>query len=376
MRLKKYVIAIILLAISLNFVLPVFADSSDIAGISNNTVYYLKNAKYGNYLYVNHGSSTLGVNVLGSSFSAINAEKWQLIRVSTGNYKIASLVHSDRLLTRNTSNNDNAVIDSTESPNTYQKFSVVRITAGSNAGLYRITNGSTKYLVEESNGNVKFSSSLSGNNYLWSLEKVSKGSVNQFCFNYQDGYSFLNTPTYFDTTGVSTYINSKVLLLGYSSSFSINSNATQAFNYLPSSDVFFFFGHGSNARVYFYNSSSQNNGIIYANSSQGLSSIDKAISNLGSNALANERCILFMGCKTGLSSNGYNLINESFAKGAHFVLGTTKTVYTGDVTKWSKSFFYKASKGFSIEQCIQYANKQCNKLGELYFKGDVYQKLG
>ena len=105
----KFATVVLLIVITLNLVLPVLADSSDIAGISNNTVYYLKNVKYGNYLYVFNGSSFLGTNVLCSTFVANSSEKWKLIRVSSGNYKIASLVSSDRLLTRNTSDNNNAV---------------------------------------------------------------------------------------------------------------------------------------------------------------------------------------------------------------------------------------------------------------------------
>lgn len=69
-----------------------------------------------------------------------------------------------------------------------------------------------------------------------------------------------------------------------------------------------------------------------------------------------------------------NLVTNTFNKGAHFALGTTKTINTNDNDKWTKKFFEKAETGATIRQCLDHANYY-QDIGLLYYEGDVYAKL-
>lgn len=96
--------------------------------------------------------------------------------------------------------------------------------------------------------------------------------------------------------------------------------------------------------------------------------------NLFPFALAKARCVLYIGCSTGVDYMGFNLVTNTFNKGAHFALGTTQTLKTSANDKWTKKFFEKAETGATIRQCLDHANYYQN-IGLLYYEGDVYAKL-
>ena len=65
---------------------------------------------------------------------------------------------------------------------------------------------------------------------------------------------------------------------------------------------------------------------------------NNAISSLYVNDLASAKCILLLGCSTGASIDGYNLMNSMYSRGAHFILGTSETVYTSDSDNFLEGF--------------------------------------
>ena len=101
------------------------------------------------------------------------------------------------------------------------------------------------------------------------------------------------------------------------------------------------------------------------------------------NSLAGLRCVLYLGCYTGLDieSGGkvYNLMQETFNKGAHFVLATNTEIKTGDSNPFLRNFMKFISEGCTIEDAI---DKAIDKLGvdstfreQIVYIGDSKQIL-
>ena len=79
------------------------------------------------------------------------------------------------------------------------------------------------------------------------------------------------------------------------------------------------------------------------------------ISNLPVNSLCRERCVLYLGCNTGTNNGKYNLVDSTFDKGAHFVLGTTANVRACDVDIWLENFIIFMQSGeYSIQECLDF----------------------
>ena len=100
---------------------------------------------------------------------------------------------------------------------------------------------------------------------------------------------------------------------------------------------------------------------------------------LAPNQLAQERCILYMACSTGLPYMTswvppiiYNLVDDTYQKGAHFVLGTTYDIPNTPAIVWEKAFHTRAGSGYKIIDCISYASNQPNSLplSAFYYLGD------
>lgn len=128
------------------------------------------------------------------------------------------------------------------------------------------------------------------------------------------------------------------------------------------------------ATICFFKDDGSYNGYLTASTAIFNGTQDAAISTFSKNELAQTQCVLYIGCSTGVSYNGYNLVSATFNKGAHFALGTTQTTYTNETDKWTKKFFEKADEGATIRQCLDHANYY-QSIGLLYYEGDVYTKL-
>lgn len=107
-------------------------------------------------------------------------------------------------------------------------------------------------------------------------------------------------------------------------------------------DVFVFRGHGTEGLIGFYDSNGSYTGAIAVNSYVYSNSNNRYIDSCSKNQLASLRCVIYLGCKTGadyLHSTGtYNLVDSTFNKGAHFVLGTTQNVTTGASNAFLEGF--------------------------------------
>ena len=132
--------------------------------------------------------------------------------------------------------------------------------------------------------------------------------------------------------------------------------------------------------MYFYYQGATNNGKLKANANIGTQNVlNRHIGDLSYNTLAKNRCTLYIGCKTGLtyttnSGTSHNLVESTYNKGTHFVLGTTQETYRSQTDTWITAFFEKMYLGGTIRECVDFAN-DAQSIGSLYQLGDDTVKL-
>lgn len=207
---------------------------------------------------------------------------------------------------------------------------------------------------------------------------VEKKYADLFSFKYSGYDSTENNALYDDTftdLGYDTY------------SSLVNKTPAKAYSYLCySDDVFVFRGHGGAGRITFYDENGACLGRIAVNSYVCSNSNSRYIESCSKNRLASLRCVLYIGCSTGVdyvhSSVPYNLVDSTFEKGADFVLGTTETVYTSDSNAFLNGFLTELSTSQSnIYTCVQKgvikAGNVSSESGSypLYYVGDFLQYL-
>ena len=85
---SKYVLAFLLvLSMMFSFIPHVAkADTNDVPGIVNGTVYYIKNIYNGKYLDVKNGTDANGTDVWTYTYNATLAQRWRAVRNSNGTY--------------------------------------------------------------------------------------------------------------------------------------------------------------------------------------------------------------------------------------------------------------------------------------------------
>ena len=277
--------------------------------------------------------------------------------------------------------NGNVDIWGYESTAPYQKFSLERDTTYAYGGTYKIKNGSQYMVWDSVNETVKMQTSGGGLNALWSFEPVTKGQAEIYTFYYPQTIVMGVVVEYYDSRGAASTFTSTCSNMGYQASHWTNATALSSYNSFSSDAIWVFRGHGLEdnngvplAAICYINGNGEDNGRIKADANILISGSSYAISSLASNALAKAQCVLYVGCSTGVSYNGFNLVSGTFSKGAHFALGTTQTVYTPNSDLWTTKFFEKAETGATIRACIDTANYY-QSLGLLYYEGDVYAKL-
>ena len=122
-----------------------------------------------------------------------------------------------------------------------------------------------------------------------------------------------------------------------------------------SSNIWIFRGHGNPGVIGFYNSSGVTNGHIRAGSSSAANtSASYYLSAIPTNGIASAQCVMYIGCSTGVTSDaGYNLLNQTFDKGASFVMGTKQSVYPDDSNKFLLGFMQGIADGKNIRDSIE-----------------------
>lgn len=325
-------------------------------GLRNNTDYYIMNCGTEKLLSLASTSDANSVSVVGKARSNAMISRWTLSIATDadGNYAgRTELISANSAAGRKAYvSGTNLILYNTSGERT--KFAVHRIESGTNQGRYAIRYG-TQYVAMNSSGTVYLTSSSSDNIY-WCFMAVEKG--------YADIYSHQYTG--YDTTANNSDFYFTFQELGYSAYMSVNEAAEYAYEYLPDDHVFVFRGHANAGLLGFRDSNGNSSGRFYADTKMPFSNgyficnslTNTAKSYLSDNALANLRCALLLGCKTGVDylygANTYNLVNAYFVKGAHLVVGTTYEVAPDNSDAFLAGFLDKLSSGsYNLYDCLQ-----------------------
>ena len=100
--------------------------------------------------------------------------------------------------------------------------------------------------------------------------------------------------------------------------------------------------------------------------------------DLDENALCLSRCIIYLGDDTGTSMNGYNLVDITYEKGAHYVLGVQGTISAAAKNAWLGAFLDAINSGNTINSAVEMANLAASRLDSTfttYSRGDGDQVL-
>ena len=118
-----------------------------------------------------------------------------------------------------------------------------------------------------------------------------------------------------------------------------------------------------------------------------------AIEALDENALAHVRCVIYNGCETGLTltldGTDYNLVDATFKKGAHYVLGITEVLPVVWEEEWFRILITYLDSSYSLGEAVEKATMDFSNIqwivadtGEIimqpypyYAQGDGYQYL-
>lgn len=336
----------------------VYLYVKDSIGIKDNTAYYVMNYISKRYLSLEHASDADFTNVNTRERSTSSLSQWKTEKQSNGTFQLVSVYSSTGKVLDFSGSNSVSIY--TDLGLDYQKFAVYRINSGTYSGLYYIRHGNY-YVAQDSDYNVYMTLSPSGN-AVWSFMAVDTGYAGLFCHNYT--YTNNGVTETFDTSGNEALFKSSFNALGYSSNSYINPSPRTAYTFLKQNDVFVFIGHGGRGMISFRDEGDVSTGVIAVNRLVAYRYIvgtdHNYVESLDHNELADERCVIYLGCNTGkditLSGVTYNLVDATFEKGAHFVLGATEKITDIQADNWLRYFLNAISEGNSISQAINDAD--------------------
>ena len=312
-------------------------------GLVDGETYYISNFYYAKFITSAAYAEYANMYLVGIGKTTTTFSQWELDYQPDGTVQIINNYSpSNQCMTVNGSRI--CITYDTESDN--QKFILERNTAGFYPGYYFIRYRD-KYLSLNSNNEVVLTTIPSLEAH-WSFSNINKNNAQIFSNNYTG-------------TVTNTYNNVFVTTLdnaGYTAVAYTNQSALTAYNNIDNDDIFVFIGHGAPGRIAFHYASGAIAGriIVSPQAGAGLSSPQYYISDFSNNALANLRIVLYIGCETGvdvaLDNVTYNLVDETYEKGAHFVLGTTQEIYQNDALLFLNGFLDGISKGLTVGESI------------------------
>lgn len=345
------------------------------AGIVNSSLYMFRNASTQKYLSVYNGINTPLTQVKTADQVTGENEYWRLQQRPDGTYQIISYTGSaNRQLDER--NNLGVLLSVSSQP--YDDFTLLRMPSGhSQAGLYRIMKNGL-YLSVDSSGAAIFQRSLSDACY-WSISAEWKRNADVFVVK-DDQVNF---------TSAGSSMAATLRKSGYTANYAMNSTAANALEKLSADDVFIFLGHGLR-----HAATNQYMGIAviqggksdktsqYLIARRAVYSLEGApyayIEDLSDNALSRARCVLYVGCGTGVYFNGYSLLEDTYRKGAHFVMGTAEVVQESNAEIFAKTFCEEANKGSSLNDCFNVARRNAEENGTTFnaiYVGDGTQSI-
>lgn len=332
-------------------------------GLIDGTDYYIMNCNTGNFLSLASASDVDGMVINGRARSTSLLSQWTADIAENGNgvTELISVYSSANRRVHVSGTN----LRLNDTSGTQTRFGIHRVESGTYQGKYLIR-FDNKFVAMDTNNTVYLATSLNAGAY-WCFMAVEKGYADIYSHNYNYTDSDGVIKNYNSTTNNELFDNT-LQSVGYLTVVSVNETAEYAYQYLTDDDVFVFRGHGTPAMIWFYGNNGRVNGIISADEALPRFSSLYPINQMTENSLAKLRCALLLGCNTADDYNyggkTYNLLDSFFMQGAHFVLGTTESIYASDNSKWLKHFLQKISEDeCSIADACSYA---IEKMGGIY----------
>mgnify|MGYP004654150515 CR=1 FL=1 len=344
----------------------VYLYVKDSIGIKDNTKYYVMNYSSRRYLSLEAASDTNLTNVYTRARSTSTLSQWKTEKQTDGTFQLISVYSSTGKVLDKTGTNIDIYTDNGAS---YQKFAIYRINSGIYKGLYYIRHGSY-YVAQDSDYNV-YLTTTANSSAVWSFMAIDTRYAN---------YYSIAAP---NTNGRYDNYKSVMNSLGYTSNNWHCVSANSAYGFLRNTnDIFTFVGHGLEttsgqgmATICFQNSSGGYNGYITTNGAIVNGSNDYAIDDLDKNALSLERFVLYLGCKTGqtytVGGTSYNLVQSTYDKGAHFVLGTLETITVSEAYSFLDTFLNNCSTKSVYDSISSILGD--DPLFDAYYMGDSRQ---
>jgi|GEM_PF-3466147 len=298
-------------------------------GIQNNNEYYIMNVATDTYLSLARESYEDGTDVITAPVKN-DVAFWRVIKKPDSRVQLISdYSNTEKVL----SVGDSGVNIFTNTNESNQYFTIERINDGS--GLYYIRYGSL-FLTQDVNNSICFTVTVS-DSVKWSFMDIDKESVQLYNFRY---YNENLNPQVFSTIATEEEFVAGFEDAGYQTEVHFNGTSGNSYSNLQSgsTDIFVFFGHGNNSRIVFTDDDGDTTGRIAVGTLEGYGNY--YIDDLPNNSLKHLRCVFYLGCKTGnnLDNTELNLVDETYNKGAHFVLGLTRSVLASSVDEWIKYF--------------------------------------
>ena len=313
-------------------------------GLDSSEEYYVMNAKSGKLLSVKTLSDENGTEIVMRDRYDTTNRQWSITSPYTSS---AMLVFVDSPTGKVLNATDTGVTLNSGIYSGPQLLCVERVDTENYEGLYTIKVLGGKYLSQATSGTgVCLVSTLNEYSY-WSFMSAEKRGADIFSF---------SNPSYDSTANDDVFVE-LMDVLTYDGNAPVNGTASQAYTQLSEyDDVFIFRGHGMPGVIAFRDLENKTKSRIAVNSSvSNSSSIEhEYIDSLDDNALSKARCVMYIGCNTGVdTSNDYNLVDVTYEKGAQFVLGTTQTVHTNMSNAFLYSFLESTSRGMSVGESIE-----------------------
>ena len=325
---------------------------SYILGIKNGTSYYIMNHSSKRLMGLATASDAALTNVNTGALTESARYQWIAEMQTDERFQLVSAYSATGKCLDVTGSNVDIY---TKNGADYTKFTIERVNSEPYEGLYLIKQGS-KYVEQTSNYDVRVTETLSTSCY-WSFMAVPKQYAELFGHYYPEGSGYFNTNRNY------MYFRTVFNSYDYAMSWSYTNNSpTAAYNcMIKRDDVFVFAGHGDNGSITFFNDEGENRGCIAISSSfatgEDLGSDKKYISMIEYNGLSHARAIIYLGCETGSDEGIYNIVDKTYEKGAHFVLGIEEIVCDDDMDIWLEYFLEGIAQGKNIKDAMKYVDE-------------------
>ena len=316
----------------------------DTIGLVDGESYNIMNYSSGKYMSLVSETDSNGVNICTMDKTDLDIAQWKIIHEANKKYQFINLYSTTNKVLSSMGVNVCLYMDSNYSS---QQFDVYRVEKGKYQGLYMIRYGNY-FLSQDTSGNVCLSNVINDRAY-WSFMLAANGEASIFSMNYKG----------FDTRGSNTCFYETMKNCGYIEHRYIGEEVEVALKSLKEDEIFIFTGHGEPATIVFHDLTGESAGVITVNRMVNSTENSGYIWDLEDNELSQLRCVLLMGCNTGVSAvlgnQSVSLLNAMYNKGAHFVMGTTKITYVDRDNVFLGTFLKCMKDGENIKTCMEQA---------------------